>query len=81
MLPKSVTPSRIESNFKGRLPTLANMRSRADHRYEQDIELSDEELDQLEKAASAHPPKRTVNPNWGLDVFEDAQQKKLHARL
>lgn len=61
-LPKSVTPSRIESNFK-------------------DIELSDEELEQLEKAAAAHPPKRTVDPSWGIDIFEDAQQRKAHARL
>lgn len=48
-----------------------------------DIKLSDEELDMLEKAAAAHPAKRAVDPSkgWGLDIFEDAQQRKLHARL
>jgi len=57
-LPKSVTPSRIESNFK-------------------DVELSEEDLATLEKAAASHPPKRTVDPSeaWGLDIFEDAKQK------
>lgn len=29
-------------------------------------------FDAIERAASSHPPKRAVNPNWGgIDVFED----------
>lgn len=42
-----------------------------------DIELAAEDLALLEKAAKAHPPKRTVDPSdgWGLDIFEDAQHK------
>lgn len=57
--------------------------SLTDASFHPDIELSDEELEQLEKAAAAHPPKRTVDPAvaWGLDIFEDAQQRKAHARL
>ncbi|KZS97365.1 Aldo/keto reductase [Sistotremastrum niveocremeum HHB9708] len=54
VLPKSVTPSRVEENFKV-------------------VKLPQESFDAIEKAATAHPPKRVVDPskNWGVDVFED----------
>ncbi|KAH9948259.1 NADP-dependent oxidoreductase domain-containing protein [Amylocystis lapponica] len=59
VLPKSVTPSRVEENFKV-------------------VALPDDLFDQLEEAATSHPPQRTLNPSkgWGLDfdVFNDYPQ-------
>ncbi|KIY52439.1 Aldo/keto reductase [Fistulina hepatica ATCC 64428] len=56
VLPKSVTPSRIEENLQV-------------HALPQDL------FDELEAAANAHEPFRTINPSqaWGLDfdVFDD----------
>jgi diketogulonate reductase-like aldo/keto reductase len=52
VLPKSVTPSRIESNF-------------------QDVELTAEEVDKLNKRAAELGQQRTVDPSeaWGVDIF------------
>jgi len=59
VLPKSVTPSRVEENFKV-------------------YELPEDLFNQLEEAATSHPPERVVNPSkgWGLDfdVYDDYPQ-------
>lgn len=34
-------------------------------------ELPDQHIKAIEAAARAHPPERAVNPDWGVDVFED----------
>jgi hypothetical protein len=39
--------------------------------YRLAFKLSDDQFNSIEKAAASHPPKRVVNPNWGLDIFED----------
>ena len=74
-LPKSVTDSRIESNFKGRPSTLHFVVFLKLNIRIADVELSAEDFDLLEKAAAASPQKRVVVPDWGLDIFEDAKQK------
>ncbi|TFK74727.1 hypothetical protein BDN72DRAFT_832789 [Pluteus cervinus] len=50
VLPKSVTPSRIEENL-------------------QVVELPQDLFEQLEKAAVSHKPERSVDPNWGVDIW------------
>jgi len=52
VLPKSVTPSRIEENFEV-------------------VTLPQKSFDELEKAATSHPPQRAVDPSkgWGIDIF------------
>jgi len=52
VLPKSVTPSRIEENFHI-------------------TKLPKDQFEAIETAARSHKPKRVVQPNWGVDVFED----------
>lgn len=78
-LPKSVTDSRIESNFKGRWKTESSQTGPcANFRFlPPDVELSSEDLEMLERAAISSPQKRAVDPasSWGLDIFEDAKQK------
>lgn len=63
VLPKSVTPSRIESNF-------------------QDVELTDAEVDQLNRRAAELGQQRTVDPSqaWGVDIF-GAQGKSTGGKL
>lgn len=56
VLPKSVTPSRIEENYEV-------------------VTLPEDLFNELETAATSHPPERVVNPSraWGLDfdIFYD----------
>ena len=75
MLPKSVTPSRVEENFQGAfLMRGVGPTGRAD-RVLAVFELPQDLFDELEAAATAHPPQRVVNPSkgWGLDwdVYDD----------
>ncbi|CAL1701605.1 unnamed protein product [Somion occarium] len=79
VLPKSVTPSRVQENFQGLFHIFLT--------YGMAMEcaklmwrlivvtLPDDLFDKLEKAATSHPPQRVVNPskNWGLDfdVFDE----------
>lgn len=73
MLPKSVTPSRVEENLKSKSSHLDYMRL-----YSLTLpafELPEDMFNRLEEAATSHPPQRVVNPSqgWklGFDVFDE----------
>lgn len=72
VLPKSVTPSRVEENFNGKthLPYLC-LRSiyLTTHLV---TKLPQDLFEKLEKAATSHKPERGLDPSksWGVDIFE-----------
>lgn len=75
VLPKSVTPSRIEENCHSEFRiifVLCNGQVLILHC--QVSAIPQDLFDKLEAAAASHPPQRVVNPskNWGLDfdIFE-----------
>lgn len=82
VLPKSVTPSRVQENFHGAWgaePLFVRWCGVADACCIVVVQaLPDDLFEELEKAATSHPPQRVVNPskNWKLsfDVFDDYPQ-------
>lgn len=73
MLPKSVTPSRIEENFKGEFASQGVCSTNA-HFFVVTIivvALPPAAFELLEKAATSHKPLRTVDPSkrWGVDIW------------
>ena len=75
VLPKSVTPSRVEENLKSTsvsshicAPALIAILVSV-------FELPEELFNKMEEAATAHVPQRVVNPsqNWklGFDIFDE----------
>ena len=75
VLPKSVTPSRVEENLKSTSVSLHICASLLIAIIVPVFELPEELFNKLEEAATAHAPKRVVNPsqNWklGFDIFDE----------
>ncbi|SCZ95013.1 BZ3500_MvSof-1268-A1-R1_Chr11-3g03543 [Microbotryum saponariae] len=88
-LPKSVTPKRIEDNFKGKsigplcLTRLA-LEAILTHCFLPplagwvDIELTPQEMEKLEARSKELGQTRTVDPSraWGVDIFGEGSHKK-----
>jgi len=70
VLPKSVTPSRIEENYQG-LSTcqlgIGEVGS-ADTLWTVSI-LPADAVEKLERVANSHKPSRSVDPKWGVDIW------------
>ena len=75
MLPKSVTPSRIEENFHGACVRCLCSNLQLKRCVYAVRRLPDTLFEKLEKAAVSHPPRRVVNPskrlNLPYDIFDD----------
>ena len=75
MLPKSVTPSRVEENLHGAPFVLAEVYLTHAISLPSVFELPEDLFNKLEEAATAHTPQRVVNPfkgwNLGFDVFQE----------
>ena len=76
VLPKSVTPSRIESNLKRKTFSIRCLSGMTILSCYAVIDLSAEDVQKIEKEAASKPQHRVVNPNW-TDVFEDDKKAKL----
>ncbi|SGZ01466.1 BQ5605_C033g11148 [Microbotryum silenes-dioicae] len=85
-LPKSVTPKRIEDNFKGKCIGLAEASSQSmtSHYFllplagYADIELTPQEMEKLEARSKELGHTRTVDPSraWGVDIFGEGSHNK-----
>lgn len=81
VLPKSVTESRIISNFKGQASFTLRVSGIADQCIpcSADVVLTDSEVQRLEERAKELGETRTVDPSesWGVNIFKDEQPSKL----
>lgn len=90
VIPKSTTPSRIESNFRESSEGILVLRKPAAHVFEslfwtEDCILSDEEFQEISALGRKDPVRYNTpflyEPKWNINVFDSPEEKEAAVKV